>query len=63
MEKEYYLADSNQLRNEIRDKLLKSDEFEKKEVEYALKDEATLIALIEAEDIFAELELYKRNKK
>lgn len=63
LEKEYYSTNSEELKKEIREKLLKSKEFEIKEQEYCLDDEATLIALMEAEDIFAELELYKRNKK
>lgn len=63
LEKEYYSTNSEELKKEIRKKLLKSKEFEIKEQEYCQDDEAVLIALMEAEDIFAELELYKRNKK
>ena len=63
LEKEYYSTNSEELKKEIREKLLKSKEFEIKEQEYCQDDEAVLIALMEAEDIFAELELYKRNKK
>lgn len=62
LEKEFFGTSSEQQKEEIKEKLLNSPEFTQKEKEYSQKDIESLEALSQAEDIFAILEIYKRNK-
>lgn len=62
LEKEFFETSSKQKKEEIKEKLLNSPEFIQKEKEYSQRDIESLEALRQAEDIFAILEIYKRNK-
>lgn len=61
-EREFFDTDSPTRKKELKEIMLNSPEFSIKEKDYCLMDIESLEALSQAEDIFAIIELYKRNK-
>lgn len=61
-EKEFFETDSSIRKEELKEIMLNSREFLLKEKEYSSMDIESLEALSQAEDIFAIIEIYKRNK-